>query len=151
MGTGPGVIRMTTLVRIFALVAVLGLAGPVRAEPGTYTTLDAAQVREMVAKGVTVVDVRRSDEWRDTGVIEGAARITAFDARGRFDPDFPAAFSAAVAPDEEVVIICRSGNRSRVVSELLTGRAGYSRVYNAGGGMRSWIAGGNPVAACPEC
>ena len=143
---------MTTIIRLIAFVAVVGLAvSSAVAGSAKYTNIDAAQVQAMIAKGVKVVDVRRVDEWRGTGVIEGAALITAFDARGRFNPDFPDAFSAAVGQDEAVVVICRSGNRSRVISELLTERAGYTRVYNAAGGMLSWIGDGNPVASCPTC
>jgi len=33
----------------------------------------------------------------------------------------------------------------------LTERAGYTRIYNATGGMMSWIADGNPVTSCPTC
>jgi len=143
---------MTTIVRLIAVVALVGFATMSEAaDLVKYTNIDTAQARELIAKGVKVVDVRRIDEWRDTGVIEGAALITAFDARGRFDPDFPAAFAAVVGPDEDVVVICRVGGRSRVISQLLTERAGYTRIYNATGGMMSWIADGNPVTSCPTC
>jgi len=143
---------MTTFVRFIAVVAIVAFAaGPATAGSGEYTNIDAAQVRALIDKGVKVIDVRRVDEWRDTGVIEGAALITAFDARGRFNPDFPTALAAAVKPDEDVVLICRTGGRSRVISELLTERAGYTHIYNATGGMMSWIADGNPVAPCPNC
>jgi len=143
---------MTAFVRFIAVIAIAAFAAaPAIAGSGEYTNIDSAQARAMIDKGVKVIDVRRVDEWRDTGVIEGAALITAFDTRGRFNPDFPAAFAAAVEPDEDVVVICRTGGRSRVISELLTGRAGYTRVYNATGGMMSWIADGNPIAPCPNC
>jgi len=139
---------MTTFVRFMAVIAIVAFAShPAVAGSGEYTNIDSAEVRAMIDKSVKVIDVRRVDEWQDTGVIEGAALITAFDARGRFNPDFP----AAVKPDEDVVVICRTGGRSRVISELLTGRSGYAGIYNVTGGIMSWIADGNPVAPCPNC
>ena len=143
---------MTKIVRFVAFVAFVAFANhPAVAGSGEYTNIDSAEVRAMIDKGVKVIDVRRVEEWRKTGVIEGAALITAFDSRGRFNPDFRAALAAAVEPDEDVVLICRTGGRSRVISELLIERAGYTHIYNATGGMMSWIADGNPVAPCPNC
>ena len=59
-------------------------------EPG-YTDVDNAALKALVDDGVKIVDVRRPDEWRRTGVIPGSALLTAFDAGGRFNPDFPTA------------------------------------------------------------
>ena len=40
------------------------------------------------ANGVLVIDIRHEDEWRDTGVIEGAKTVTAFQKNGQTHPDF---------------------------------------------------------------
>ena len=42
-----------------------------------------------------------------------------------------------------VIIICRSGRRSGIVSKLLDEGAIYSNVYNASGGILSWIKSNN--------
>ena len=42
-----------------------------------------------------------------------------------------------------VIIICRSGRRSGIVSKLLDEGANYSNVYNASGGILSWINSNN--------
>ena len=39
------------------------------------------------ANGVLVIDIRHEDEWRDTGVIEGAKTVTAFQKNGQTHPD----------------------------------------------------------------
>lgn len=116
-----------------------------------YLDIDDAALEKLIEKGVTVVDVRTPAEWRETGVIAGSKLITAFDSHGRFKPVFPAQIEAAAKPDQEVAIICWTGNRSAVISRALTEQAGYTRVYNVLGGIRRWIAAGRPVTPCPSC
>jgi rhodanese-related sulfurtransferase len=121
------------------------------AERQPYTNIGADSLNEFISKNTKIVDIRRPDEWRDTGVIANSKLLMAFDAQGRFNPDFPRQFEAYVGKDEDVVIICRSGNRSSRLSQLLTERAGYSRVYNVSGGIVGWIDAGNPTVPCPVC
>ena len=134
------------------LVLVVGLvsAPASAAEPG-YTDIDNAALKALVDGGVKIVDVRRPEEWRSTGVIPGSTLLTAFDAGGRFNPDFPAAFEALVKPDERVILICRSGNRSTVLARALSTQAGHTRVYNVADGIVGWIEGGNPTVRCTQC
>ncbi|MCL4228846.1 MAG: rhodanese-like domain-containing protein [Myxococcales bacterium] len=46
--------------------------------------------------------------------------------------------------DEELVLVCRSGNRSGRAAQALAG-AGFTRLYNLAGGMLAWNAAGLPV------
>jgi hypothetical protein len=41
-------------------------------------------------------------------------------------------------PDQPVIVICRSGNRTRAASQLLSQQAGYAKVYNVKDGIRAW-------------
>ncbi len=38
---------------------------------------------------------------------------------------------------EEIVVVCRAGNRSSVIAEFLR-ESGFERVYNLTGGMNLW-------------
>jgi len=114
-------------------------------EPPKYQNVDAAGLDALRAKGVTVVDVRRPEEWRDDGVIKGAKLLTAFDGRGRFVKEFPAEFAKLVSKDQPVALVCHSGSRSSILSYLLSERAGYSKVYNMAGGMLAWKKAGKAV------
>jgi rhodanese-related sulfurtransferase len=135
------------LILLFAgLIPTATFAG----EPG-YTNVDNAALKVLVDDGVKIVDVRRPDEWRTTGVIPGSALLTAFDANGRFNPDFPAAFEALVNRDESVVLICQSGGRSTALARALSEQAGYTRIYNVAGGIAGWMEGGNPTVPCGQC
>ena len=64
---------------------------------GQATPADLLQAQK---DGVIIVDIRRPDEWAQTGVIEGAETITAFEANGRLHPEFQQKFMAVVpSPD----------------------------------------------------
>lgn len=134
----------------------VGLVGAVMmataaAADATVTTIPADQLDGLLNKGVTVVDVRRPDEWRSTGVVAGSRLITAFDAQGRPNPSFVAAVKEAAGKDEPIALICRTGNRSGIAATELIERAGFSRVYNVAGGITAWMSAGKPVQSCPSC
>jgi rhodanese-related sulfurtransferase len=137
--------RLGTVLTLLASLLPLGTSG---AGQPAVTKVDGAAVQSLAAEGAKVIDVRRPEEWRSTGVIPGSHRITAFDAEGNLQPGFLPELEALVDRGEPLVVICRSGNRSAKISTLLTDRLGYTRVYDAAGGMLSWIGEGRPTAGC---
>ncbi len=124
---------------IVAAMFALGGAGHAAAQDVSVQT-----VHEYAAKGdVLLVDVRRADEWAETGVAPGAALITLQDTDflGRL------AIAAGGNKDAAIAFICRSGVRSAAAAEKARA-AGYSNVYNVTGGMSvagGWIDAGLPV------
>jgi len=116
----------------------------VKAPP--FSELDNRGLAEMMAKGVKVVDIRRPEEWHQTGVVEGSHLITAFDRHGRVVPGFPAEFQALVARDEPVVLICRTGSRTATLAHALAEQLQYQNVYNVTDGITRWIAEGQMVS-----
>lgn len=98
------------------------------------------------AGSLTLIDIRRPDEWRDTGLPEHAHPL---DMRR---PDFVDALRQIVGPDRysPVALICARGVRSdRLARELAN--AGFSNVVDVSEGMLGssagpgWIARGLPV------
>lgn len=109
--------------------------------------IDGAQLAALSASGVPVVDIRTAGEWAETGVVPGSRLLTFYDEKGRSDPvAWLAKLRAIAGPDRPVVVICRSGNRTKAVSRLLAGPGGYERVYNVRDGIRAWIGEGRPLA-----
>jgi rhodanese-related sulfurtransferase len=49
-------------------------------------------------------------------------------------------------PDQPVIVICRSGNRTKAASQFLARQAGYQTVYNVRDGIRAWATEGRPLA-----
>jgi len=99
--------------------------------------------RYSVPGKVLMVDVRRPEEWAETGVAPGAALITLQDT------DFLDRLAAAAGGNKEAAtaFICRSGVRSAAGKARA---AGYTNVYSVTGGMSlagGWIDAGLPLVA----
>lgn len=110
--------------------------------------IDNAEVARLAASGAALIDIRTAPEWKETGVIAGAKLLTFFDAQGRVDaPAWLAQLKAASKAGQAIVLVCRSGNRSRTAAQFLTQQAGFKTVYNATGGMIAWSREGRPVVA----
>lgn len=85
---------------------------------------------------ITLVDIRRPDEWAETGVGAGANPI---DMRR---DDFIAALDRVTGGDrsEPIALICARGVRSRKMTERLT-NAGYTNIIDVPEGMLGSRAG----------
>lgn len=132
--------RTLGLLALFGLT--LGLSGC--SEP-PYSNIDNARLESLLAQGVPVYDIRRPDEWRQTGVVEGSRKLTFVNAGGRPNPSFLADFSAHVGKHDPVVLICRSGNRSSVLARELMQTHGYTNIFNVKKGIAGWVGEGKPV------
>jgi peptidylprolyl isomerase len=117
-------------------------------EDGPIRQINQGELARLVAAGVKVVDIREPWEWAETGVIEGSHLITAFDAQGRVQPDFVPLLRDVVQPDEEVIFICRTGNRTGVLTRALAEQMGFENIRNVTDGILPWIQGGGRVVAC---
>ena len=107
--------------------------------------LDSSALALLMQRNVTVVDIRREDEWRQTGVLPDSHLLTFFDAEGNYDAArWLAHLSDLAQPNDEVILICASGQRSELVSRFLH-EQGYSSVYNVTDGISAWTAQGGTL------
>jgi len=98
-------------------------------------------VSEMKAGNALIVDIRTPQEWRDTGVIEGATLLTF-----RSPESFLAQIGPQLADGRDLILVCRSGNRTLAAAKALQGRIP-NRIVSIAGGMRKVMASGyQPVA-----
>lgn len=96
-------------------------------------------VSEAAAKGdqgAFILDVRTPEEWEDFH-IEGSTLIPLEELKARV---------GEVPRDAEVVIVCRSGNRSQEGRDILLG-AGFTNVSSMKGGLLDWQKQNYPVVA----
>ena len=102
------------------------------------------EIMSLMQSGVPIIDIRRAEEWNDTGVIKQSNLLTFFDKQGNHNIDkwLPELKNIAKESDP-VIIICRSGKRSGIVSKFLDEQANFINVYNASGGMLSWVGSKN--------
>ena len=136
------------MLRIVVFCAMLVIGGvPLHAD---VIQVDSAGLERLRAEGVAVIDVRRPDEWRKTGVIEGSHLLTFFDKKGQYDLDrWMPALAAVAEAGQPVALICRSGKRSGRVARLLDGQFGYRHVYTARDGILGWIEDGRSTVEHP--
>ena len=85
-------------------------------------------VQERLNKGesVTILDVRELDEW-ESGHIPGAIHIPLGQISRALNE---------LDPRKEVVVVCRSGNRSGMACDFLSSMG--HQVVNMPGGMSTW-------------
>jgi rhodanese-related sulfurtransferase len=136
------------IVRWFSLLALLFVFFAPAAH-ADIRELDSAGLQKLLDSGVAVVDVRRPDEWRQTGVVKGSHLATFFHDKEYKVYDVQAwlnAFAKVVPKDKPVILICRTGSRTRLISKLLS-QQGYAEVYNVNKGIVRWIRDGKPVAS----
>jgi molybdopterin/thiamine biosynthesis adenylyltransferase/rhodanese-related sulfurtransferase len=92
--------------------------------------VDPAEVSEHLGNGVTLVDVRESEEW-DRGHIPGAVHVPRGYLESRID-------GAVADRDAPVVLYCASGQRSALAAHTLTELLGFSNVRSMTGGITLW-------------
>jgi rhodanese-related sulfurtransferase len=130
------------IARLFSIILFAVSLGACAEPP--YTNVDNGKLKELVAQGMPLYDIRRAEEWRQTGVVEGSRKLTFVDAAGRLNPEFLPRFSAEVDKNKPVILICRTGNRTDALARELA-EMGYTQVYNVRDGITRWIGEGNPV------
>jgi rhodanese-related sulfurtransferase len=108
-------------------------AGSVAALPAEVSVAEALALRE---SGAFILDVRQPEEW-DAVHIPDATLIPLGELASRV---------SEVPSDQQVVVVCRSGNRSAEGRDILLG-AGFPSVTSMAGGMNDWAASGYPTAS----
>ena len=122
------------------LIELLAVEGP------AFNNVSNDQLKELLAKNVAIVDIRTEPEWQETGIIEGSKTIVSFGKDGRMNPKFMADFKKVAGKGDPVILICRTGSRSAVLSNALATSEGYTNIYNVTQGIAAWIKDGNPVS-----
>ena len=101
--------------------------------------VDNLQVQKLSKSGISIVDIRTKGEWDKTGVIPQSILLTFFDSSGNYDFNKWYADLKKITPNyKSVIIICRSGRRSRLVANMINQKYN-DIVYDANNGMNSWI------------
>ena len=104
---------------------------------------DNDKIISLMKQGVPLIDIRTNSEWQDTGIIKNSKLLTFFDEDGKSDvKSWMNKLREMVKKDQPIIIICRSGRRSGIVSDMLVNEENYSEVYNANSGIMAWINSG---------
>ncbi len=138
-----------TLFHLLTVLVLLSVLSACSELP--YTNIDNAELAELSAQGVAIVDIRRAEEWQQTGIVKDSETLTAFDRSGRLSANFLPEFTSKYSKDTPVVLICRTGNRTSALANYLATEQGYTNIYNVRDGITSWIRKDQPVVKCNQC
>ena len=129
-------IGLFVVVGIGLLALVVSSFSPSNVKTAYPFEISVSQAVEKRTAGAFILDVRELQEW-DQAHIPDATLIPL--------GQLPARLSE-VPKDQEVVVVCRSGNRSATGRDILL-KAGYTTVTSMAGGMNQWQSAGNPTIA----
>jgi rhodanese-related sulfurtransferase len=104
--------------------------------PATWKEISVADAAARRDAGAFVLDVRQPEEWQQAH-IPGATLIPLTELNQRLNE---------IPKDKEIVVYCRSGNRSQAAAQTLIDN-GFSGVSSMAGGINQWGAAGYPVEA----
>lgn len=128
-------------VAAFAVVLVAAAAFIVlrmRAGSAGLTEITPAQAYEKLQAGAFFLDVRSEAEYAEAH-IANSVLIPLDELANRLEE---------VPRDQDVVVICRSGARSREGAAILQ-QAGFTRITCLGGGLLAWTNAGYTVEQGP--
>tara|TARA_B100000945_G_C20124697_1_gene476506 strand:- start:28 stop:441 length:414 start_codon:yes stop_codon:yes gene_type:complete len=126
---------------IALLILVLLNSAPLFAE---IYEVNNEKIKLLLERNVPVIDIRTEGEWYDIGVIQSSHLITFFDKDGNYDfRKWMIKVGEIANKNGPVVIICRSGRRSRIVSNMIIKENSEYLIYHATNGIKSWIESSN--------
>ena len=114
--------------------------------PITLKDLSPNDFIDAQENGGIVIDIRREEEWKETGILQGSNTITAFTKDGSIHPDFPKKFFDLINDiDVPILLYCRTGNRTGVLGQALIDQVGQTNVSHLSEGIVGWKKQGHPT------
>jgi len=137
--------KLNKNLRLLIIAVFLSLALFFGIKEPPYSNIENDQLQTMLENNVPIYDVRRPEEWYQTGVIEGSQLLTFVDANGRVQENFFSRFTADVGKNDPVILICRTGSRTSMLASHLVEELGYTNVFNIDDGITRWLRENRPV------
>ncbi len=98
------------------------------------------QIKELSKNNIPIVDVRRSSEWDQTGVVPKSILLTFFDKEGNYNYDeWYEKLRLEIDEGKPIILICRTGRRTAIIAKMMEIKKFDNVIYNAKNGITSWI------------
>ena len=98
------------------------------------------QIKELFKINIPIVDVRRSSEWDQTGVVPKSILLTFFDKEGNYNYDeWYEKLRLEIDEGKPIILICRTGRRTAIIAKMMEIKKFDNVIYNAKNGITSWI------------
>ena len=133
-GAQIGVLLIVALI-IFLILQMGGRSGNPSTRNSTLaSTVTVNEAYELAQRGAFVLDVRTPEEWNEFHAPNSTL----------IPLDQLASRLSEVPRDRQIVVVCRSGNRSQQGRDILL-NAGFEQVASMAGGLNEWRANGFPI------
>ena len=104
------------------------------------------ELKSLLQKKIPLIDIRRKDEWKSTGIVENSILMTFFDKNGKANTnEWLKELNKIAKKNDPVILICRTGRRTGIISKFLSEKIGYRLIYDVTDGITDWIKKGNTV------
>ena len=104
------------------------------------------ELKSLLQKNIPLIDIRRKDEWKSTGIVENSILMTFFDKNGKANTNkWLKELNKIANKNDPVILICRTGRRTGIISKFLSEKVGYRLIYDVTDGITDWIKKGNTV------
>jgi rhodanese-related sulfurtransferase len=119
---------------LVAVIAVVLIALGGQSSSSLPAEISVDKAYDLYQKGAFVLDVREQSEW-DEFHAPNTTLIPLGELAGRVNE---------LPKDKQIVVVCRSGNRSQKGRDILK-QAGFSNVTSMAGGLKTWRDKGYPI------
>jgi phage shock protein E len=132
--------KLLLIAGVVALIVVVfgGVWLIISATGGSKAEISVVEAATRRDQGAFMLDVRTQEEWEEYHIPDSTL-IPLEELNGRLDE---------VPRDREVVVVCRSGNRSRTGRDTLVS-AGFTQAFSMAGGLTAWRNQGYPTVSGP--
>ena len=98
------------------------------------------QIKELSNINIPIVDIRRSSEWDQTGIVPTSILLTFFDKEGNYNYDeWYEKLRLEIDKGKPIILICRTGRRTAIIAKMMEIKKFDNVIYNAKNGITSWI------------
>ena len=125
------------LIRFF--IILIGFLLTIKFASADIVDVNNEQIKELLKNNIPIVDIRRSSEWDQTGVVSKSILLTFFDKEGNYNYDeWYEKLLLEIDAGKPIILICRTGRRTKIIAEMMD-RKFDNVIYNAKSGITSWI------------
>ena len=123
---------------VLSVLVMMLMQPPVAPSTISYGEVTVAEAQALIDTNpeLVIVDVRTPEEFAD-GHIEGAIVIPVSELADRLDE---------LTPEDDLLIYCRTGNRSTTAMTILTAN-GFTQLFHMHEGITGWMAAGYPTVS----
>ena len=129
-------VQLGILAVVVVIIALIALSGQSSGTPAEISVDEAYKLYNQA--DVFFLDVRETDEW-DEYHAPNTTLIPLGELEARVNE---------LPRDKQIVVICRSGNRSQQGRDILKA-AGFTNVTSMAGGLKTWRDAGYPITTGP--